>query len=113
MSVHLIPQDKANHEAYGGRIAAVCATLAVLVCALSRHTRPWALLAGGAVALLAVLAAGVLKERLDAAANALAAAAGEPPPHGVERADIVATVRGGVAVALPLVTAAVAQWGRV
>jgi hypothetical protein len=110
MPIHLMPQDKANHEAYGARIAAICSAATVLVCTLSRHTRPWALPVGGMVALLSVLAAGILKERLDAAANALAEAAGEPLPHSVERADIVATARGGVAVALPLVMAALMQW---
>jgi hypothetical protein len=106
MPLHLIPQDKANHEAYGARIAAISATLVMLACSLSPQTRPWALIAGALTAVESALAAGFIKERMDAAANARAAAAGEPPPHGVERADIAATVRGGVAVALPLVMAA-------
>jgi hypothetical protein len=105
----LIPQDKANHEAYGARIAASMSALAVLGCLAFRPLRPWALLAGAATALASAWAAGRIKEWMDARANAAAAAVGEPPPHSVERADIVATARGGLSVALPLVVAGLMQ----
>jgi hypothetical protein len=117
MPLHLIPQDKANHQAYGARVAMVCATLAMIGFALLVQRGPAALVFGAAVALLSAWLAGTGKERLDARANAKAAAAGETVmPHSVERGDVRHTVYGGAAVAVPLAVAGLLllrPWARV
>lgn len=105
MPIHLIPQDKANHQVYGARIAAVAAAFTAAALTLQGGPGAGALLWAAVAGLSCALLAGRLKEWLDARANAAAEAAGLPPPHGVERADIVATVWGGVTVAVPLVVA--------
>lgn len=109
----LIRIDLANHEVYGARIAspaaAVVAAVATLVTALG--VAQWALLLAAAAAVLSAAAAGKVKEMLDARANKKAAAAGLEPPHTVEGADIVATARGGVVVAIPLIVAWLAANG--
>ena len=103
MNLPLIPQDKANHAANGAAAAAVCASLVTVAGA-----PPWAsALVGAALA----LALGLLKERLDMLANARATAAGQPPPHSVERGDVLATLAGGLLVALPLVVVGLLDWG--
>lgn len=104
----LLPQDKANHEVYGARIAAGCAC-ASLVVAQALHAGDWLLLIAAAAALAGATAAGVLKEQRDARANKAAEAAGEPPPHSVESADTTATVKGGAVVGVPLLVA----WGTI
>lgn len=97
MNLPLIPQDKANHAVYGAVLTALGASLAIVAGA-----PPWAAALAGAVL---AAAAGLLKEQLDARANAKALAAGQPPPHGVERADALATTAGGLLVAVPLAVA--------
>lgn len=97
MNLPLIPQDKANHAVYGAGLAAVGASLAVIAGA-----PPWAAALLGAVAAATL---GLVKERLDARANAKALAAGHSPPHSVERGDVVATAVGGLLVAVPLAVA--------
>lgn len=100
MNLPLLPQDKANHVVYGAGLCAVVASLAVVAGAAA-----WAAaLIGATLALLA----GLLKEQLDARANRQALAAGQPAPHGVESADVVATFTGGLLVAVPLAVAGLA-----
>lgn len=62
-------------------------------------TSPLLLQAGAASwhALIVVLFVGLAKEGADHRANARALRAGLAKPHGVELADVVATVAGGVA----------------
>lgn len=105
--------DKANHYAYGTGVAAVAAvaTMALLaaVYRIGLHLPPPPALlplAGAISAAVMAYATGRIKERFDAEANAIALAAGEPPPHGVETADWQATAWGCVPVALPLVALA-------
>lgn len=109
----LFPEiDKANHYAYGTGVAAVAAVASmVLLVAVYRfwlHLPPpaWLPLAGAVSAAVMAYATGRIKERYDAEANAIALAAGQPPPHGVETADWQATAWGCVPVALPLVALA-------
>lgn len=108
----LFPEiDKANHYAYGTGVAAVAAvaTMALLaaVYRIGLHLPPpaWLPLAGAVSAAVMAYATGRIKERFDAEANAIALAAGEPPPHGVETADWQATTWGCVPAALPLLAA--------
>jgi hypothetical protein len=84
-----LPQDKANHLAYG----AVIFSVALLA---AHHLMPshQVLIAG-----LVVLFMAVGKEASDAWANYRATGT---PPHGVELLDAVATCAGGVLAALPL-----------
>jgi hypothetical protein len=114
MPLHLIDQDKANHEIYGARIACVCGTLATAAAAVAFGNRAAAQLIGALVAQGSALAAGWGKEQLDKRANAKwladpanaeAIAAGARPPHSVERGDIVHTAYGGTWVAVPLAVA--------
>ena len=109
----LIAQDKANHELYGARIAAVAAAIVAGAAALipALGIAPLALLLSAGAAVASGIAAGMIKEMLDARANKKAAAAGEPLPHSVEGADIAATARGGIVVAIPLAVAWLATSG--
>jgi hypothetical protein len=102
MPIHLIPQDKANHEAYGARVSMVASSLWLLGAALAHVPLLPALLVAALVAALGAALVGQLKEWHDALMNRRAVAAGLPPPHGVEGADIVATSYGGLSVAVPL-----------
>jgi hypothetical protein len=89
MALPSLPQDKANHLAYG----AVIFSVALLA---AHHLVPshQVLIAG-----LVVLFMAVGKEANDAWINYKATGA---PPHGVELLDAVATCAGGVLAALPL-----------
>ena len=87
MTLPLIPADRAQHFIYGALGYVAAAAVAALL-----GWPQYAAHAGLAAALL--LGAG--KELADARANALARAAGQPPPHGVQFADLVATVAGGL-----------------
>lgn len=106
----LLPQDKANHELYGARIAAVAAIVACLVAELllgvfGTPIMPpvgFALLLSGSSAIVVAAAVAFIKEFLDSRANEAAEKAGLPAPHSVEVDDALATVRGGVSVGLPL-----------
>lgn len=80
----MVPKDKQLHIAAG----AVVGVVAVVV---FWPVRVPTLL--GAVG--AALAAGLYKEWSDARANRAARAAGLPPPHTVDPADVVYTVLGG------------------
>jgi len=84
----LIPQDKANHIAYGAAIA----------CAATLLHNPM-----HAAAL--VVAVAFAKEAADWLLNRRAIAAGLPPPHGVELLDALATMAGGALVLIPQVIA--------
>lgn len=109
----VIDKDKANHELYGSRIAAVVAVVAALLAEpllMSMAGRvtalpPFLLLLSGASAIVAAVIAAITKEWLDNRANEEAEAAGLPPPHSVEVEDLLATVKGGVWVGLPLLAA--------
>lgn len=109
MDLPLIPQDKANHEVYGARIGAAAAMVWLAVGTftglLQRPNVGMALLLAALIAAAFALLAGVAKEMLDAQDNADAAHFGLPPPHSVERADMVATAYGGLVVAAPLALA--------
>lgn len=105
----LIPQDKANHEVYGSRIAAVFAVLVGLLMhanefmggVLTQFQGIQGLVMAASAACSA-LGAGVVKEFLDRKENEKAKLDGLPLPHTAERADIVATLKGGLMVAIPL-----------
>lgn len=87
MQLPQLPADKANHAIYGAAIFAVVGGIA----AHFGHAD----IAQPAGTLAALLAACV-KEMVDHALNGRAMAAGLPPPHGVEAADIVATTAGAL-----------------
>lgn len=89
MALPSLPQDKANHLAYG----AVIFSAALLA---AHHLMPshQVLIAG-----LVVLFMAVGKEANDAWINYRTAGL---PPHGVELLDAVATCAGGLLAALPL-----------
>lgn len=108
-----LPQDKANHLAYGALIASCAAVVAhfAIIGMVGAGALPGWILQHQAVVKLtaaqgASVLAGVLKELLDRRANAKAVARGEPPPHSVERADIAYTAIGGAFVAAPLAVGA-------
>lgn len=87
MHLPLLPIDKANHVVYGALIFTVVGGLvATLGCA--DVAQP-----AGALGALVV---ACIKELVDSALNRRAASAGLAPPHGVEAADIVATVAGAL-----------------
>ncbi len=92
MNLPIIPQDKANHFVYGSAIAIAAGAVAeymglpIVICSV------------GAAALF-----GAAKEALDWYRNRKAKAAGATPTHGVEVADFLATVAGGVSVNLLLI----------
>ena len=87
-----LPQDKANHLAYGAAIFSVALLAA-------HHLMPshQVLIAG-----LVVLFMAVGKEANDAWINYKATGNPMQGPHGVELLDAVATCSGGVLAALPL-----------
>lgn len=80
-----LPQDKANHLAYGAVIFNVAYPITDAVSALAITT-----------------ALGVAKEVSDWALNRRAEAQGKPAPHGVEAFDCIATAAGGFLCFLPL-----------
>lgn len=84
MNFPQLPVDKANHFVYGAAIA----------CVISLVSNPW-----WALVLVSVLA--ILKEIVDAWQNYKASSDPLIGPHGVELADAVATIAGGVVVVLP------------
>ena len=84
MNIPLIPQDKANHFAYGAAIAAVVS-----------------IIAGPVVGLSMACVFGALKELVDYISNKRAVRHGLPPSHGVEKADALWTAAGGLVIALP------------
>ena len=83
MQLPSLPQDKANHLAYGALIA----------CCFS--------FIGLNVAVIAVAAVAVLKELTDAVINYRSTGNPMHGPHGVELLDAVATMVGGALVLLP------------
>jgi hypothetical protein len=85
MTLPVIPQDKANHALYGALLA-----LAVLALCTVLGIQPAALYALGAAVI-----AGAGKEVVDRLENLRAEKRGEPPPHGVELWDALATWAGG------------------
>ena len=106
MKLPLPRYDKLAHFWYGANIC-VAATIAFLLAivvfpVLTEYLQ-------GVKPMLAALAFGMIvcavfafvKECLDARANKKAVAAGERPPHSVERADIAWTLYGGACAAVP------------
>lgn len=83
MKLPLLPQDKANHLAYGALIA--CATSFI----------------GLGTALNVVVSVAILKELTDAVINYRATGNPMLGPHGVEILDALATIAGGVLVLAP------------
>jgi len=87
MQLPIIPQDKANHFVYGSAIAVVAGAVAhyaglpMVVCSVG-----------------AAAAFGAAKEAADWYRNRKAQAEGAIMVHGVEVADFLVTVAGGVAV---------------
>lgn len=102
MMLKVIPIDKANHAVYGAVAGALAAVAGVGLGA--------PLAAAALCAPAAAWLAGWGKEQLDRRANEEAAERGEPAPHSVEQADIMATVAGGVLPGLPLLVASMATW---
>ncbi len=102
----LIPQDKANHQVYGARIATAVAIGVMVTCAAAfpstvngtRVAMLYAAMAGAGAA----IGAGLVKEILDKRANEAAAEFDLPPTNSVDKADVVATLVGGVTTMLPL-----------
>lgn len=89
-----LPPDKRLHLLAGYSVAALAVPLGWLA-GLRATERLMAL------ALLAALLAGLLKELADRWANLRAHRAGQPAPHSVELLDAAATLAGGVAFVLP------------
>lgn len=87
MQLPQLPADKANHALYG---VAIFAAVGGLAAHLGHADLAEPVGAFGA------LLAGCVKEAVDYALNRRAIAAGLPPPHGVEAADIVATTAGAL-----------------
>ena len=99
----IIPEDKANHRVRGSEVAAVCASIAVAAMSYVINTPPPVSLAvASAVAIVSAGLAGKLVEAWQAKQNAKAVAAGKPAPHTIEQLDVIATLRGGVPVSIPL-----------
>ena len=109
----LIAQDKANHQVYGARIATGVAIVTMVTCVAlfpstvqgPRVGMLYAALAGAAAA----MCAGLVKEVLDKRANAAAEVFDLPQTHSVEKADVMATIVGGVTTMLPLLLIAVTK----
>lgn len=100
MKIPTIPYDKSLHVNYGVIISALTILVGAVALLLLRWPLWFAPLAG-------VLAAGVigkLTEMRQAQLNAEEVAAGRPPKHSVESADIRFTGWGGILVALPALT---------
>lgn len=87
MNLPQLPADKANHALYGVLIFIVAAWLCTAL-GQPHHARQ----AGLAAAVLF----GCTKEAVDWRLNRRAAAAGLPPPHGVEAGDVLATTAGAL-----------------
>lgn len=92
MTTILLPQDKANHMAYGAVVGAAAGTAVILLGhpELARFAGP----AAGAVV-------GLAKEAVDAYFNWRATGSPLRGPHGVELADAAATFAGACATAAP------------
>jgi hypothetical protein len=105
-----IPQDLANHEVYGARIAAITASVTAALVAAVPHwaglklpalsVAAAALTVAGVAAIVAALVSGKLGERADADANE------EGGARQVSGKDADHTAVGGVVVAVPLLMAA-------
>lgn len=91
MQLPMMPQDKANHYAYGSIAAAISAYLLM----------PYGV-NGQAAAMLGSSTAGAVKEVSDWVLNYLARRDGKLAPHGVEWLDFIATTAGGIPVAAVL-----------
>ena len=92
MSLPSLPQDKANHLAYGAAIFSV-----VLLLAHFAYPDYQIAIAG-----LTVVFIAFAKEANDARINWQATGKLTQGPHGVELWDAVATISGGILAALPL-----------
>jgi hypothetical protein len=97
VNIPVIPQDKANHVIYGAAISLAFQWLAVLLHAQLGIT-PF--VGPKQIGAIASTVFGIAKELADRELNLRAVAAGLPPPHSVELKDFLATVAGGLLVAL-------------
>lgn len=87
MNLPQLPADKANHALYGALIFVVVGAIATA----TGHAQLARVVGAGAA-----LLAGCLKELSDWLLNRRAVAAGLPPPHSVEAADVLATTAGAM-----------------
>ena len=92
MNLPSLPQDKANHLAYGAAIFSV-----VLLLAHFAYPNYQIAIAG-----LTVVFIAFSKEANDARINWQATGNPMQGPHGVELLDAIATISGGILAALPL-----------
>lgn len=113
LNLPTLAEDKGNHWAYGSLISSCSASFTALglwvaeVLELTPALPLWFVaLAAGLVAIAVTALLAKLKERNDKRLNDAAIAAGLAPHHGVEFADIRATVWGGLTVAVPVLTVA-------
>lgn len=88
MKLPMLDADTANHAVYGAAIA-----LAAMLLATAAGAPHAALLGAAAAALF-----GAGKEAADYRSRRKALAAGAEPTHGVEWADLLGTVAGGLLV---------------
>jgi hypothetical protein len=104
MNLPVLPVDKANHVMYGAIIAGIgCAimTIGLLLANIPIEARMQHVIAG-ATGVIFATAAGIGKELMDKRANDVAAVLGLPPPHGVEVADALYTIQGGIIAMVPV-----------
>jgi len=85
MALPSLPQDKANHLAYGAAVAVVAGYIAHLL----QLSVPF-------IGLGAAIVFGAAKEAIDYYQNRQLIKAGKEPTHGVEFDDFLATAGGGL-----------------
>lgn len=96
MKLPVLPADKSMHVIYGAAVSLVFQWIGTLIVAQGVQT----FVSPKELGALASAVFGIAKELLDRELNARAMARGEKPPHSVELTDFLATVVGGVVVAL-------------
>jgi hypothetical protein len=107
-----IQADKANHRVRGSEVAGVCAAIAlwcffVVRWLLALPLPAWLqFVVAAAAAAAGAYVAGRYVEWRQAQINAAAIARNELPPHAIERADVMATLKGCWPVVLVLVVLA-------
>lgn len=99
MRIPTLPLDKANHFVWGVLIGLAAFAVAALSGVKFAVVVP----------VLASFLAGVAKELTDALANKRAEEGGDPPPHSVERKDVLFSTAGGAAVAATALIGAIAR----
>jgi len=91
------PYDKSLHLNYG---AAICAVFSILFACISLLDRSFIIFAPG-LGFLMAWGIGKATEMRQDQINDKLVAAGQPPSHSVEEADVKYTAFGGLLVALP------------